>query len=155
MTSEDDFHSRIDANVDDWDGRGVLADWLQDHGDPRAEGYRALSVLRRTPHFAPVVKDGSKCPTTGYQIYIGGYQWLCCVMPSFIHCHFHLPELWFLKIKGLGKSTTHKPLYNVTAGLLPAYSRREVEDAAALAWGKLSKKSKELVLSMAVLLEND
>lgn len=47
--SEDDFQRMLDANPDDWQTRLVFADWLQDRGDPRAEGYRALGVLRRYP----------------------------------------------------------------------------------------------------------
>ena len=44
MTTEDDFHDALDTNINDWQTRLVFADWLQDRGDPRAEGYRALSL---------------------------------------------------------------------------------------------------------------
>jgi uncharacterized protein (TIGR02996 family) len=40
MTTEDDFQNAIDANRDDWQTRLVFADWLEERGDPRAEGYR-------------------------------------------------------------------------------------------------------------------
>ena len=49
MTTEDDFHRALDANPDDWQTRLVFADWLDDRGDPRAEGYRALGHLRLCP----------------------------------------------------------------------------------------------------------
>lgn len=49
MTTEDDFQAALDANPYDWQTRLVFADWLQERNDPRAEGYRALGVLRRVP----------------------------------------------------------------------------------------------------------
>ena len=49
MTTEDDFQAALDAHPDDWQTRLVFADWLQERGDPRAEGYRALARLRRIP----------------------------------------------------------------------------------------------------------
>lgn len=42
MTTEDDFQRVLDANADDHSTRLVFADWLQEREDPRAEGYRAL-----------------------------------------------------------------------------------------------------------------
>ncbi len=49
MTTEDDFQAALDAHPEDWQTRLVFADWLQERGDVRAEGYRALGVLRRSP----------------------------------------------------------------------------------------------------------
>ena len=49
MTTEDDFAAALDANPEDWQTRLVYADWLQERGDPRAEGYRALGVRRLKP----------------------------------------------------------------------------------------------------------
>lgn len=51
MTTEEDFQAALDAHPDDWQTRCVFADWLQEHGDPRAEGYRALGTLMRYPRF--------------------------------------------------------------------------------------------------------
>jgi uncharacterized protein (TIGR02996 family) len=42
VTSEDDFQSALDANPQDWHTRLVFADWLDERGDPRGPGYRAL-----------------------------------------------------------------------------------------------------------------
>src|SRR5262245_22994715 len=49
MTTEDDFQNALDANPNEHHTRLVFADWLQERGDPRAEGYRALGRLRRVP----------------------------------------------------------------------------------------------------------
>jgi uncharacterized protein (TIGR02996 family) len=50
MTTEDDFQTVLDANPEDWQTRLVFADWLEERGDPRAAGYRALATLRVRPH---------------------------------------------------------------------------------------------------------
>ena len=42
MTTEDDFQAALDANPNDWQTRLVFADWLDERGDVRASGYRAL-----------------------------------------------------------------------------------------------------------------
>lgn len=49
MTTEEDFQRALDARPDDWQCRLLFADWLQEHDDPREEGYRALALLRRVP----------------------------------------------------------------------------------------------------------
>ncbi len=49
MSDEDAFQAALDANPDDHVTRLVFADWLQEHGDERAEGYRAMGVTRRKP----------------------------------------------------------------------------------------------------------
>jgi uncharacterized protein (TIGR02996 family) len=49
MNREDDFQTALNDRVDDWQTRLVFADWLQERGDPRAEGYRALGMLRLYP----------------------------------------------------------------------------------------------------------
>jgi uncharacterized protein (TIGR02996 family) len=49
MTTEDDFQRRLDEHPDDFQTRLVFADWLQERGDRRAEGYRALGVNRLYP----------------------------------------------------------------------------------------------------------
>lgn len=49
MTSEDDFQAALDADPDDWQTRLVFADWLEERGDPRAEGYRALGAVQFRP----------------------------------------------------------------------------------------------------------
>lgn len=43
------FQAMLDADPGDWQTRLVLADYLDEIGDPRAAGYRALGLLRRMP----------------------------------------------------------------------------------------------------------
>jgi len=49
VTTEEDFRRAINKNRNDWQSRLVFADWLEEQGDPRAMGYRALAALRRVP----------------------------------------------------------------------------------------------------------
>jgi uncharacterized protein (TIGR02996 family) len=46
---EEPFHAALDAKPDDSTLRLVFADWLEERGDPRAQGYRALGLLGKWP----------------------------------------------------------------------------------------------------------
>lgn len=43
------FQSHLDSHPDDHTARLVFADWLEERGDPRAEGYRWLAITGRQP----------------------------------------------------------------------------------------------------------
>jgi uncharacterized protein (TIGR02996 family) len=47
VTTEDDFRKRLNRVPWDWQARLVFADWLEERGDPRAEGYRAMGRRQR------------------------------------------------------------------------------------------------------------
>jgi len=49
MITEEDFQKQLDEHIEDWTTRLVLADYLEEIGDKRAEGYRVLGKLRRWP----------------------------------------------------------------------------------------------------------
>jgi uncharacterized protein (TIGR02996 family) len=49
MTTEDDFQRALDACPEDWQTRLVFADWLDERGDPRGPGYRALGANEMHP----------------------------------------------------------------------------------------------------------
>jgi uncharacterized protein (TIGR02996 family) len=51
MTTEDDFQRALAAKPRDWQTRLVFADWLQERGDPRAEGYRVQGLRQRAPEY--------------------------------------------------------------------------------------------------------
>lgn len=53
MTSEQDFAKKLDLTPSDWQTRMVFADWLEEHGDPRAAGIRELGRRRIFPLFLP------------------------------------------------------------------------------------------------------
>ena len=47
MDTEDAFQGYLDAHPDDHLARLVFADWLEERGDPRAEGYRVIGQAMR------------------------------------------------------------------------------------------------------------
>jgi uncharacterized protein (TIGR02996 family) len=49
VTTEDDFQAALDENPEDWQTRLVFADWLDERGDERGPGYRALGLQRHRP----------------------------------------------------------------------------------------------------------
>ncbi len=116
MTTEDDFQRKLDEDPTDWQTRLVFADWLQEHNDERAAGYRALGERRKTPLY--VNED--------YR------TWWYCVMarerPENV-----LEGMWWQYWKmQIGYD---KPVFCLS-------TRREAEDPAALAFSMLSTKEK-------------
>lgn len=115
MTTEDDFQAKLDSNPDDWQTRLVLADFLEDRGDPRAEGYRALGRLKKFPYkqniaFSDWTFHGSSCE--------------CCRENI-------LPADWYRALSG------QQSLWHAWPEIRDRKPRREVEDAAAMAFAKL------------------
>lgn len=47
--TEKDYQTALESDPLDWHLWQVFADWLGTQGDPRAAGYQALGLLRRTP----------------------------------------------------------------------------------------------------------
>lgn len=119
MTTEDDFQNALDAQPDDWQTRLVFADWLQERGDPRAEGYRALGVNRCFPLY-----------TSAEQ-----YRWIPGHMRGTVGDCW-LPWDWTEQIP----DSNHRD------------SRREAEDAAALAFAQLPPERRAELLAAPALL---
>ncbi len=104
--NEDDFQDALDADPSDYFTRLVFADWLEERGDPRAAGYRALGC-----------RSGYATYTaTGY--YIGGITY---------------PQRW-----GWCDTFADQP------------TRREAEDAAALAFARLPPDRQAELLGQAL-----
>lgn len=114
MTTEDDFQAALDAHPDDWQTRLVFADWLQERGDPRAEGYRALGALRRRG-----------LPDLEYACWFDAHE-----QRGGDDKASDLPRDWFRLIEG-----GNRDLYVSSAAAFP--TRRAADDAAARAFGQL------------------
>jgi uncharacterized protein (TIGR02996 family) len=115
VTTEDDLQAMLDAHPDDHLTRLVLADFLDERGDPRGSGYRALGVLPSRPE---KYEDNQ----WGYDL--AGY---------FHDSGDDLPKDWFLSMK-------EPPRYRLThwsSLIRTGPSRRVIEDAAALAFSRL------------------
>ena len=149
MTTEDDFQAALDDDPDDWQTRLVFADWLQERGDPRAEGYRALGVLRRVPtskYFQPASQN------PWYLWYSAAHLGDLVRDPNgprrdildsmFIAA---LPADWCAKILAL---TAKRRRGNHRGGWFGyGVTRREAEDAAALAFARLSPRRRTKLLA--------
>jgi uncharacterized protein (TIGR02996 family) len=133
MTTEEDFQRALDREPDDWQTRLVFADWLQEHGDPRAEGYRALGLIARWP-VSGKMPDGTR--------YVLGNsdrarpkarKWKACIIPAD----------WFALLVHPREALPDLPWNYYT-------SRREAEDAAALAFAKLPAERRAELLHTEV-----
>lgn len=126
MTTEDDFHALLDANPDDHHTRLVFADFLQERGDPRAEGYRALGELQRMP----IQVGNDPCPWFHRS-------------PFYCEESYKLPSDWFDLISLVGKWRNFAPDHAHRTDA----TRRELEDAAALAFARLPESRRRELLS--------
>ena len=119
--TEDDFQAALDANCDDRHTRLVLADWLQDREDPRADGYRALG--RNEMH--PMCLSGLWGYLRG-SLRLPGAQWM--------------PYDWYEFCRRPGQIDEF------------VKTRREAEDAAAIAFFQLPVERRAELLSLEVVL---
>lgn len=150
MTTEDDFQKQLDADPTDWMTRGVLADWLDEHDDPRAAGYRALSMLQVWPnrwsssdsrmeeeqwlfhdgrgtHGGVPIREGV-LPTAWMRVLVPSQDGDACLM---ILDHDVLGESWYDKDTGTYSTAT----------------RRQVEDFAVLGFSKLTPSQQSDILN--------
>lgn len=164
MTTEDDFQAALDANPSDWQTRLVFADWLDereypcprcagtgswrgygaqfnpgacDHciggtlrGDPRGPGYRALGTLRRVPRS----RDRKLKANVWQYVAMGNPYARAGAFSDGMVEDFAIADDWISAIKwpcGIMAGT------NDEAGWREFVTRREAEDAAALAFAQL------------------
>lgn len=126
MNDEEAFQAALDARPNDHTTRLVFADWLQDRGDERAEGYRMMAFARMVP--AGPKKESQK----GQRI----WWWLETIAGRSHNCnvksywHSHLTTRWVESPEGCHPSWSGERVAYLT--------RREAEDNAARAWMKVS-----------------
>lgn len=118
MTEEEDFQRALDTNPEDWWMRQLFAEWLDDHGDPRAEGYLAIARQKRRP------LQGKNRDRDVW--------WWHCGSSDF---HNNLARDWFALLPEDGRSDLFWPVF--TADARAVRTRRECEDALALAFREL------------------
>ena len=134
MTTEADFIAALDADPDSHMTRLAFADWLeeQDPPDPRGPGYRALGANGVFPH-------GSKdvwvvmWNVSQYKGYVFGQR---------LHPHdpldcspAMLPDDW------------HQLIAGKVSSFVKRRHRREMEDAAALAFARLPAQRRAELLA--------
>lgn len=119
MTTEDDFQRALDANPDDWQTRLVFADWLDERGDPRADGMRALGLLRRCP----------------YQPGRRNNYWTWGDYSSLSTDSSDLPPGWFEVVFNTAPEDCRN--YSEMGRWVRIDTRRDADDTAALAFAEL------------------
>jgi uncharacterized protein (TIGR02996 family) len=130
MTTEDDFAAALASSAEDHNMRLVFADWLQERGDPRAEGYRAMGELRVSPCHSGsgIFDDDARAKLRASGLYRDKWWW-CAAPDEKLRPHF-LPDGWF--------PAARVPLFT---------TRREAEDAASLAFAKLAPERRAELLA--------
>lgn len=123
------FQDHLDAHPDDWFARTVFADWLDENGDPRAEGYRAMGLWRLVPDV--------------------DYRVIYCYRPGLMFplwanraVGWLLPEDWYqpaLRWNSDIRIVAHEP-------------RRDQEDKVALAFARLPAGRRQELIAGAVNL---
>lgn len=140
MTSERDFQKRLNRVPHDWQTRMVLADWLQERGDPRAEGYRAMGVCQIRAG-KDVLEDGPDAATKLWFFWNASGT----PIPQAVNIPYSgLPLDWFSLVDD---SNSQNPDY--WRGYTK--TRRAAEDAAALAFAKLPEARRAELLTLPVL----
>lgn len=119
------FHAALDTDPGDHTTRLVFADWLDERDDPRAEGYRALGLRGFVTGLSPA---GGR--TRGWADASYG--------PPF---RSSLPNVWFWEVR------TSAPYR--TSAWVHWPTRREAEDAAALAFARLPAEVRAELLAPA------
>src|SRR5262249_39492805 len=126
VTSEDDFQAKLDAEPDNHTARLVFADWLEEHGDPRAEGWRALGARQRKPMHQPEGYPAAEIENAPP----GSWEWWEEESKDYPEA---LPRDWLDEIDT-------KFTYRSNDGRVISQdfrTRREAEDAAAIAFSRL------------------
>ena len=123
MTTEDDFQAMLDADPNDHATRLIFADWLDDRGDPRGPGYRAMG----RNGFRPVVPAFDRYwSLPGWQTAARPLVGLNAKPVTF----GTLPHDWLDAIP-------RRPDQEAGVQWRTRPTRREAEDAAALAFAEL------------------
>lgn len=123
MTTEESFNRMLDTDPTDWMTRLVYADWLEEQGDPRATGYRALGRLNLYPDMRWVYLF----------LRYGAIDWTVDRWPD----RSVLPDDW---ISAADVQATAKGV-----------SRGEAEDVAALAFLRLPLERQQELLKQPAL----
>jgi uncharacterized protein (TIGR02996 family) len=122
----DRVHQHLDEHPDDHDARVVVTELLDEAGDARSAGYRALGVLRRRPVDPP----REKWSEPGFHNGRAGYGLERSP-------HARLPDDW---LAAIDQSLALGDWWRVCP------TRREIEDAAAAAFVRLpAARQKQLL----------
>jgi uncharacterized protein (TIGR02996 family) len=130
-TEEEAFQQKLDEHPEDHATRLVLADWLQEHNDARAEGYRALArcgFVLSDRYSGPPIRYIPKQASRIFRRDSTGTG-----------SDYTFPPDWYEKLPGAKADES--------GGCVLFPNRREAEDAAALAFAALPKARRDELLA--------
>ena len=130
-TEEEAFQLKLDEHPDDHSTRLVFADWLQDRGDARAEGYRALARC------GFVLSDRYSGPPIRY-IPLQASR-IFRLDSTNTGRDYTFPTDWYERLPGAKAEES--------GGFVLFPNRRAAEDAAALAFAALPKERRDQLLA--------
>lgn len=142
MNDENAFQNALDENLDDSVTRLVFADWLQEQGDERSEGYRMLGILRLWPsrHCGAkgrggfCVWGGDNHPLINEREWMKGNRHLLLPAVCFLAMPFKPGQDW--------QDSNHQIWKRFD-------SRRESEDLAAKIWFSLTQEDRIAAIALA------
>ena len=149
MTTEDDFRAALAARPDDHQTRLVFADWLDERGDRRAAGYRAMGTLRvrpniirvSSPNYPPLRKHPDACQWGAAD----NTESMYLTDPEYSFAL--IPRAWF-DLVATAPFMQGKEDINRTATYWRVFpTTREAEDAAALAFAALPPKLRDAIMN--------
>lgn len=147
MSDEDAFQAKIDENPEDGLPRLVFADWLEERGDPRAEGYRAMVAIGWVPYFlSDPNEDGLRD------------EWSCGNYPSPADRNGDkstLPQSWWAEVQAMHvESAPYQIMYTYGRDQFASWaSRAEMENIVATAFVDLPPPEKSKILNGAAVAE--
>jgi uncharacterized protein (TIGR02996 family) len=136
-TEEEAFQSLLDLNPSDHTTRLVFADWLEEHDDLRASGYRALGLLRKFPIKGEKLWGWSLRATSREEMIEDCDSSKSIALSLLSLCligenkPYMLPLRWYRKLRGHSKRWKN---------------RRQAENAACRAWLKLTDEQRSTIL---------
>lgn len=161
MTTEDNFQRQLTRSPHAWHTRLVMADWLQERGDPRAEGYRALGAIQRCPVRGPCWhRDYLRVVSRSFKNWVWVKESLAQSLATTFSFSASLiltaamPDDWWQALVDAA-SDKRRALWNFRSGWASyTDTRRECEDAAAIVFTKLPPARRaELLAGKAVASE--
>ncbi len=140
---EEGFQAALDANPADHVTRLVLADWLQERGDPRAAGYRALGLNQKWPYRFFYSDDGS----VWWAFHAGQGRRLVAEFPSDNRSE-PLPDYCALPEDWIDVARTQSGWIESSCDRCGPL-RRDVENRAALGFNDLPSERRAELLAVA------
>jgi uncharacterized protein (TIGR02996 family) len=138
MSEEDDFWKLLEEHPDDSHTRLVFADWLEERGDERAEGMRALGLMGVWADVYSFSDGPTYCLGTQ-----ANNNWQVWSEWSRRQAHLLLPSDWFVLIPEWNRHDWRVWRYRST--------RREMEGETSRLFQKLPPDRRTELLSTATM----